>query len=384
MNTTRSTSYLLITVFCFLASSSTVAAQDDWSGTVTDADLQRLAPSTGFIDNTETWQTIWSSWRPTERLPKVDFDQVLVIVGTVPGPNRVIMNPKANAQGEVNFVVGGTRIAGPGFGYKFVRIRKQDVKSVNGIPVEHRRPSVQDSVSVVVVGTIRSGIVAIGGETTGTTITANNITWELDLEGEPALRNAAQALDGKQATVRGRLQRREGVEIPNRWIVSVADLQGVANPGGQEVQTSILRAVAKRTETQLQIAHGEDATVIDVRCPFGIGTATIQRIAADWPAKMLVRLHLRGLESLQISRDDLTIQWSLQSTGDHAARVSLRENRRETTLSQQSPYFTPLRIVGGEKSIPLPEGYFELRVPSKLLEDNPNQIRLRWIDFYRN
>ena len=43
-----------------------------------------------------------------------------------------------------------------------------------------KKPAAEDSITVTVVGTLRTGIVAIGGETTGTTITANGVTWELD------------------------------------------------------------------------------------------------------------------------------------------------------------------------------------------------------------
>ena len=375
---------LLSACWLFAASGSIVVAQDDWSGTVKDSALRRLAPPAGFINDSETWQKIWKAWRPKEVVPPVDFDQSFVVVGTVSGPNRVIMNPQVNEQGDVAFVVGGTRMAGPGFGYRLVQVSKQKVKSINGNPLEHGQSSVQDSVSVVVVGTLRGGIVAIGGETTGTTITANSITWELDLTSDPALQQAAQALDGKKATVRGRLERREGVEIPSRWIVAVDDLHGADSDSDSEVETPILRAVAQRKSTHMQIVHGQQATIIDIRCPFGIDSATIQRMAVDWPAKILVRLHLRGLESLQVTRENLTIQWSVQSTGDHATHVSLREDRKETALSQQSPYFEPLRMVGGEGKIPLQEGYFEVRLPRKLLENNPEQIRLRWIDFYRN
>jgi hypothetical protein len=34
--------------------------------------------------------------------------------------------------------------------------------------------------------------------------------------------------------------------------------------------------------------------------------------------------------------------------------------------------------------VPLKNGYFDVTVPQKLLEANPQEIQLRWIDFYRN
>jgi hypothetical protein len=85
----------------------------------------------------------------------------------------------------------------------------------------------QESISVAVVGTLRTGIVAIGGETTGTTITSKGIKWELDLGKNGELRAAAEKFDGKLVTVSGTLERRSGVEIKDRWIVTVASLKGM-------------------------------------------------------------------------------------------------------------------------------------------------------------
>src|SRR4051794_29529553 len=77
----------------------------------------------------------------------------------------------------------------------------------------------QESITVTVVGTLRTGIIAIGGETTGTTITAKGIKWELDFGKNADLRAAAEKLNGKQVTVTGILERLPGVEIKERWIV---------------------------------------------------------------------------------------------------------------------------------------------------------------------
>ena len=83
----------------------------------------------------------------------------------------------------------------------------------------------QESITVTVVGTLRTGIVAIGGETTGTTITAKGIKWELDFGKNAELRAAAEKLDGKQVTVTGTLEHRVGVEVKERWIVTVTSLK---------------------------------------------------------------------------------------------------------------------------------------------------------------
>ena len=95
-------------------------------------------------------------------------------------------------------------------------------------------PPADESISVIVVGTLRTGIVAIGGETTGTTITSNGVTWELDFGKNTELRKTVENLNGKKVTVGGTLERRAGVEIKERRIVTVSELQvaGVSDRSG--------------------------------------------------------------------------------------------------------------------------------------------------------
>lgn len=85
----------------------------------------------------------------------------------------------------------------------------------------------EESIQVTVAGTLRTGIVAIGAETTGTTITARNITWELDFGKNEKLRAESQKYNNEQVMVTGLLELRRGVEIKERWIVIVTSLKPV-------------------------------------------------------------------------------------------------------------------------------------------------------------
>lgn len=84
-----------------------------------------------------------------------------------------------------------------------------------------------DGVTVRAVGTIRTGLVAIGAETTGTTITAGDLELELDLGGSDELAAIAERLDGRRGVATGRLQRVRGVERGDRWIVKVRELRSI-------------------------------------------------------------------------------------------------------------------------------------------------------------
>ena len=130
--------------FCFIAilSSITFAAAPVveptgmWSGKIKDESLRKLAPKSGFIADAETWKKLWTAWRPDEEMPKVDFTKELILVGTVPGPNQVVMRTTLTDKGNVKLIVFGTEIAGPGFGYKLIKISRQGVKTVNGKAIE--------------------------------------------------------------------------------------------------------------------------------------------------------------------------------------------------------------------------------------------------------
>lgn len=69
-------------------------------------------------------------------------------------------------------------------------------------------------------GKLRHGVVAIGGETTGTTITFDGLTWELKLPDEPS-RTFAKEHHKSPVTAAGTLRRVAGHEKSVRWIVDV-------------------------------------------------------------------------------------------------------------------------------------------------------------------
>ena len=79
------------------------------------------------------------------------------------------------------------------------------------------------SVSVECCGRLRHGVVAIGGETTGTTITFNRIVWELQLH-DDAQREFAQEHHKEPVVVTGRLKRIAGIETKVRWVIDVKKL----------------------------------------------------------------------------------------------------------------------------------------------------------------
>ena len=149
---------VLLQSACLFAAES-VNTTGRWYGVVEDPSLQEAAPANGVVADPESWKSLWETWRPDQELPQVDFDKEIVVVGVVPGPNRVLLRPVLAEAGDLRFVVAGTKMAGPGFGYALVKVSRDGVKTVNGKPIRRL---------IEVQGKLSTGIMAIGGETTGT------------------------------------------------------------------------------------------------------------------------------------------------------------------------------------------------------------------------
>ncbi|MAI73693.1 MAG: hypothetical protein CMM01_22730 [Rhodopirellula sp.] len=83
-------------------------------------------------------------------------------------------------------------------------------------------------IEVRVRGTLKHGIFALGGETTGTTIRFGKTIWELDLRNEKTVGSAVERLNGKPIVVTGSLRTQKGVEIAKRTILNVKSISSAA------------------------------------------------------------------------------------------------------------------------------------------------------------
>ena len=117
------------------------------------------------------------------------------------------------------------------------------------------------------------------------------------------------------------------------------------------------------------ITPKDDATVVEIRSKRGIGRATILAKDGIWPKRVVLRLHLKGLENFEISNGAKTLK----------TFVSSQKNA--------PPHPGPLKVKlvpeeGAAAKIPL-KGYFEIEVPADFLKGKPESLKLHWIDFYR-
>jgi len=105
--------------------------------------------------------------------------------------------------------------------------------------------------------------------------------------------------------------------------------------------------VEQDTDARLLVVELPDTVRVEVRSTAGIGRATLERGGARWPQHLVLRLHLAGLEGLELVAGADTVRHSVPSS--HG---------------------------------PPPSGWYEVTVPPELLQGS-NRLALQWVDFYR-
>jgi hypothetical protein len=156
-------------------------------------------------------------------------------------------------------------------------------------------------------------------------------------------------------------------------------------PQGQHARFKI---TTKRKDDAVEFRAEKDRAVFSVKSPFGISQAVIERQEAAWPKAVVLRLHLKGLESFRASSGKVMVDAAVSI---HEGKTHVRlwqDGKEDTPLDEKSPLRMDIRIIGGDgkpaRELPLQDGYFEVAMPRALFEGNPKSITVNWIDFYRN
>src|SRR5262249_38779083 len=147
------------------------------------------------------------------------------------------------------------------------------------------------------------------------------------------------------------------------------------------------KITTKRKDDTVEVQAEKDKTRFIIKSPFGISQAVIEREGEKWPDAVVLRLHLKGLESFRASNGKVTLDAAV-SIQEGKVKVRLwKDGKEDAPLDEKSPFWTDIRIVDDEgkpaKVLPLKDGYFEMTLPRALFQDNPKSITLIWIDFYR-
>jgi len=151
--------------------------------------------------------------------------------------------------------------------------------------------------------------------------------------------------------------------------------------------TSSYKISTKHPADRVAIAVEADATVISIRSPGGIGEATLERIGTKWPAKIVLRLHLNGLEDFRISTATTKLSVAVASSAQTPRVRIWKDDQEANPLGPNDRLWIRVGMLDEQRQptdeLPLKSGLFELALPPLLFEQQPKSITLRWIDFYR-
>ena len=137
---------------------------------------------------------------------------------------------------------------------------------------------------------------------------------------------------------------------------------------------------------EITFSTGASVAFIDVRSERGIGRATITRVAGQWPEVMTMRLHLRGLENLQVSDGSTKLALSLTRSGQLLQSANSADDGELAVTDDSSPYWMVVRFVDemGDASATIdPAGAILVDLPPDYMAGAGKRIELEWIDFYR-
>jgi hypothetical protein len=152
-------------------------------------------------------------------------------------------------------------------------------------------------------------------------------------------------------------------------------------------QPAMFKVTTKRNDDSVEVKGEKDRAVFAVKSPFGISRAIIERQEDTWPKSVVLRLHLKGLESFRASNGKVRVDAAVSIREGKTQVRMWKDGQEGAPLDEKSPLWLDVRIVGGDgklaQELPLKDGYFEVALPRAFFEGNPKSITLQWIDFYR-
>ena len=134
-----------------------------------------------------------------------------------------------------------------------------------------------------------------------------------------------------------------------------------------------INVIAPRKGDTCTVTQTMGEAVIAIRSDFGIGTARITRAGdALWPEKIVLQLHLKGLEGFHAENDRLRLHGALGLDGIESYERDDAGAWREVEVKPE--HGMPIRRS---------DERIEVELPKVLLHPDAKTVSIQWIDFYR-
>ena len=166
------------------------------------------------------------------------------------------------------------------------------------------------------------------------------------------------------------------------FLLSCASQPANAQAGDEPV----FHVATKHQEDEINIEQDNHITMVDIDSPSGIGSATLSLRSGSMPERVVVRLHLAGLEQFKLVSDQAALTAYGSSNGVfNITGQSVMSGGNEYAISPVDPLWVRVDVVSEQtdQEIPLEEGYFEITIPKEFLRTAENSFEIQWIDFFR-
>jgi hypothetical protein len=142
---------------------------------------------------------------------------------------------------------------------------------------------------------------------------------------------------------------------------------------------------SSRPSAQVTARSEGDKAIIEIYSENGIGDATVNLVSGDWPAKIVMRFHLQGLEGMQFTYDETQVILSVTTQNMILQSVSQDGGASEPT-EDGSAYWMPVSFFDKEGAAvdrPAAGGVIEVIAPADFHAGDHAAFTINWIDFYR-
>lgn len=176
--------------------------------------------------------------------------------------------------------------------------------------------------------------------------------------------------------------------MPKTFVVPLILMTAILSSAAEvRPEQSPLSLASNPDDENVKIRADEKRTVISVKSSSGIGKTTVERKGKAWPPRVVLQMHLKGLEGFRISNGTTVLEASVSKLNDKSRIRIWKDGREEEHLDPQSPFWMnicEIEIDNVDKANLLKAECFEITLPVAFLSMNPKSITLQWIDFYRN
>ncbi|MFN8484556.1 MAG: hypothetical protein U0768_16080 [Anaerolineae bacterium] len=161
------------------------------------------------------------------------------------------------------------------------------------------------------------------------------------------------------------------------WLLGACGGRGAA---------SVTAAAVAGSDAMVTTTIEGDTAIVDIRSERGIGGATVD-LGRQAVKRVVLRLHLKGLEELRFQYEDTVIKAALPSHSPPVPRESVATTAAaEAPIGPNSPYWMKVSLApqgGAATQIPLASGYIEVEAPAAFFQSGATAFTASWVDFYR-